>query len=169
MLIIFSGLPGVGKTTLSKELARQISATYIRIDTIEQAIKNSSLNINDIIDVGYIVGYRLAEDNLKIGKIVIADSVNSLKITRDAWLDVAKKIGVKAIEIEVICSDALEHRHRVETRKSDIIGHKMPNWQDVLDRNYEKWYREHLIIDTAKNSIDENIDRILKYIDYKKR
>jgi DNA polymerase III delta prime subunit len=38
MLIIFGGLPGVGKTTVARELARQIGALHLRIDSMEQAI-----------------------------------------------------------------------------------------------------------------------------------
>ena len=39
--ISFSGLPGVGKTTIARELARQIGAVHLSIDTIEQAIRSS--------------------------------------------------------------------------------------------------------------------------------
>jgi predicted kinase len=38
MLIIFGGLPGVGKTTLAKAVAREWEAVYLRVDTIEQAL-----------------------------------------------------------------------------------------------------------------------------------
>lgn len=38
MLIIFSGLPGSGKSTIAQALAKQLNAFYLRIDTIEQAI-----------------------------------------------------------------------------------------------------------------------------------
>jgi predicted kinase len=40
-LIIFGGLPGTGKTTLSRMLAERRGALYLRIDTIEQALRNS--------------------------------------------------------------------------------------------------------------------------------
>jgi len=41
MLIIFGGLPGIGKTTIARELASQLGAIYVRIDSIEQAIRDS--------------------------------------------------------------------------------------------------------------------------------
>jgi predicted kinase len=46
VLISFSGLPGVGKTTVARALARQIGAAYIRVDSIEVALKSSSLQIH---------------------------------------------------------------------------------------------------------------------------
>lgn len=164
MLIILSGLPGVGKTTLARELAKRIAATYIRIDTIEQAVRNSSLNIQDIEDSGYLVGYALAADNLEIGRTVVADSVNSIEITRKAWLDVAERIGKQAIEVEVICSNKNEHKTRIETRVADIEGHKLPNWQNILDREYDSWERERIIIDTADKSVEECITQLLSTI-----
>jgi len=42
MLIVFSGTPGTGKTTLSRLLAQQLGAVYLRIDTMDQPIMNGS-------------------------------------------------------------------------------------------------------------------------------
>ncbi|MFP5386577.1 MAG: AAA family ATPase [Bacteriovoracia bacterium] len=39
-LIIFSGLPGSGKSTLASLLATHLKATYLRIDTLEQGLKD---------------------------------------------------------------------------------------------------------------------------------
>ena len=39
MLIIFGGLPGSGKSTIARALALRLGAVYLRIDTIEQAIR----------------------------------------------------------------------------------------------------------------------------------
>ena len=41
MLIVFGGLPGTGKTTVARELARQLGAVHPRIDSIEQALRNA--------------------------------------------------------------------------------------------------------------------------------
>jgi predicted kinase len=157
MLIIFGGLPGTGKTTIARELARQIGAVHLRIDSIEQAILRSGIMPPPINEAGYLAAYAIAEDNLRIGHTVIADSVNSLAITRDAWLDVARRAQVSAVEVELKCSDAGEHRARVESRVSDIAGLKLPTWQEVMSREYHPWKREHIVLDTACGSVEQSV------------
>jgi predicted kinase len=158
-LIILSGLPGAGKTTLGRALARAIGAVHVRIDSIEQAIRAWGA-VNDLEDVGYRVGYALALDNLRLGLVVVADSVNPWGLTRQAWRAVARDPGGASFDLEVICSDAAEHRRRVETRPSDIQGHINPTWQEVSDRDYQPWDHERLVIDTAERSVEACIAEI---------
>lgn len=161
MLIVFGGLPGTGKTTLARELARRLQAMYLRIDTVEQAIIASRLSLEPGT-AGYFVGYAVAADNLSLGSTVVADSVNSLAVTRDAWIEVAKATAAAIVEIEVICSNSIEHRRRVESRKPDIPGHMLPSWQDVLDRQYDPWTSEQIVVDTAALSIEQAVGDILE-------
>lgn len=160
MLIIFGGLPGAGKTVIAAELARLIGALHLRIDSIEQAIRSSGVVSQPLNDVGYRVAYAIAEDNLRIGRTVIADSVNPLHLTREAWVSVANRVRVRAIEIEVKCSDVNEHRRRVETRTADIVGLKLPTWEEVVHREYHPWDREHFVVDTAGRTVRQNVEEI---------
>ena len=152
VLIIVGGLPGIGKTLVSKVLATWFDAVYIRVDSIEQSIKNSTLAIADVGDADYIVGQLVAKDNLAIGNSVVADSVNPISISRLAWRDCAAATECHIVEIELICSDELEHKQRVEQREPDISGHKVPTWKSVVDREYEHWEHPHVILDTAAKS-----------------
>jgi len=161
MLIIFGGLPGIGKTTIARELARQLGATYVRIDSIEQAIRDSGKVNQPLNDTGYRVAYAIAEDNLRLGRTVIADSVNPIQLTRDAWIGVAHRARVGAAEVEVICSDPQQHRQRVETRPADYIrGLRLPTWEEVVSREYEPWERKHIVIDTTGRSVAESLKEL---------
>jgi predicted kinase len=165
MLIVFSGLPGTGKTTLARAIAEERRATYLRIDTIEQALRASGILSGDVGPSGYMVAYALAETNLGLGRSVVADSVNPLAETRNAWREVAQRAGVALVDIEVTCSDRAEHRRRVETRSTDIPGLKLPSWDDVLGRDYEAWDRPRLVIDTAGRSAGDTLAELRSQID----
>ncbi|MBA8902638.1 AAA family ATPase [Phyllobacterium sp. P30BS-XVII] len=169
MLIIMSGLPGTGKTTIARELARRLKATHLRVDTIAQALISSEMLRDEVGPADYIVAYALAEENLRNGGTVIADSVNAITITRQAWRNVASRAHVEAFEIHVTCSDAEEHRRRVETRVSDIEDMILPTWKEVAERFYEKWDRDTTVIDTFTTGLDEAVSLILGKIESRSR
>ncbi len=165
MLIAFGGLPGTGKTTLAREVARQWQATYLRIDTIEQALRSSGALAGDVGPAGYTIAYAVAAANLRLGRIVVADSVNPLAITRDAWRQVAADASARIVEVEVVCSDPAEHRRRVETRSVDVAGLILPSWEDVLRHDYEPWARPRVVLDTATHTVDEAVAELRGRID----
>ncbi len=149
------GLPGVGKTTIARALARVLGAVHIRIDSIELAIRESGVTVVSLDDAGYRVGYVVAEDNVRLGRTVIADSVNPLPITREAWRAVAHRAQVKLVEVEVVCSDQREHRRRVEERLPHSPASSGPTWAEVVARDYRAWDRDHVVIDTAGQTIEQ--------------
>jgi predicted kinase len=158
MLVIFSGLPGVGKTAIARELARTIGAVHLRIDSIEQVLRGAGYRVEG---EGYAVAYAVAADNLRAGRTVIADCVNPWPLTRGAWRSVAERAGVAAVDVEILCSDAGEHRRRVESRQPDIAGHVLPTWRDVVERDYHAWDRERLVVDTAASDVAASVRAIV--------
>jgi predicted kinase len=159
MLVVLSGLPGVGKTAVAHALARAIGAVHLRIDSIEQALRVNGIRVDG---EGYAVAHAVAADNLALGCTVIADCVNPWPLTREAWRAVADRAGVSALEVELVCSDPIEHRRRVESRVADIDGHRLPTWQEVVERDYRAWDTPHLVLDTAQISIDDGVRAITR-------
>ena len=160
LLVVLGGLPGVGKTAIARELARCLAATHVRIDSIETAIACSGDLTAPVVVAGYEVGYAVAADQLALGHAVVADCVNPIAVTRQAWLDIAARAGALALQAEVVCSDTSTHRARVEGRRSDLPGLTLPTWAQVQARDYEPWAAD-VRVDTAYLSVQEAADLIV--------
>ena len=113
---------------------------------------------------GYAIAYRIAADNLSLGSTVVADSVNSIGITRDAWRSAGELAGVRILEIEIKCSDQKEHKQRIETRNTSIEGLPRPTWDKVLTRDHEPWITAKIVIDTAGESPERSVEKTLSLI-----
>jgi Predicted kinase len=165
-LYIFSGLPGTGKSTLAKLVAQHYRALYLRIDTIEQGLRDLCSLV--IQSEGYRLSYRIAGDNLRLGLNVVADSCNPIELTRREWEQVAREAEADFRNIEVICSDAAEHRVRIETRRTEppeLLGLKLPTWDEVENREYHPWNVDRIIVDTTGRSVSESANELLAQLE----
>ncbi|MDO4685221.1 MAG: ATP-binding protein [Corynebacterium sp.] len=141
-LIVFAGLPGVGKTRLAKVVARRTQATYLRVDAIEEPFAV----LGDLADRGYQAVANLAAENLALGNDVVVDLVNPLHITRKRFTDLAEEKGAELLQIECQLQDREEHYRRVTGRN------RPPSWEEVCHCHYEPWVEaldgERLLVDT---------------------
>ncbi len=161
LLIAFAGLPGSGKSAIAQELALRTGAIWLRVDSIEQAIRDSGVVPGDLRDAGYRAAQAVALDNLRLGRDVIADCVNDWKIARDGWQAAGLRAGVEVVWVEIVCSDPDEHRRRVETRAPEVPGLEPPDWEAVVRRDYHDWDRERLVVDTAARSLEDSVELVL--------
>ena len=160
-LIVLGGLPATGKSTIASAVALRTGAVYLRVDRIEQAVVEWTSLDHPVGPVGYAIAHELAREQLILGLDVIVECVNPAAATRDPWLDTAAGAGASIVEIELRCSDRLEHERRVATRASDVPGLAKPTWSQIRGRDYEPWSRPRLEIDTATTSVAVALQLVL--------
>lgn len=158
-LIALAGLPGTGKTSIAQALTRRTGAVLLRIDAIDAAIWQVD-PAREGQGESYLIAGAIAVSNLGLGLSVISDCVNPWPVTRDVFQTAATQAGARHLGVELICSDPVEHRRRVQSRISDLPGFRVPSWPEVLARDYLPWGDADLQIDTARTSINDAVTRI---------
>jgi predicted kinase len=159
----------MGKTTVARIVAARRRADFIRIDAIEQAMRSAGVlaKPGGVGPAGYMAAYALAEANPRLGLPVVADCVNPVPETRAAWRQVAAPGPI--VEIEVVCSDAAEHKRRVETRSSDLPGLVPPSWASVRRHEYRPWTEPRLMLDTARLDAETAASMVHAAMDERRR
>jgi len=132
---------------------------YLRVDSLEQALRE--LCGVSVHSEGYELAYRLATENLQLGLSVVSDACNPVDVTRNAWRAVGENTAARLVNIEVVCSDAAEHRRRVEARSPNIVGVEVPTWEAVSQREYHPWAIQRVVIDTANRSLHDVISELV--------
>ena len=138
LFITLAGLPGTGKTTLARLLAKKLSLVYLRLDCIEVPFYRYNATSGSKGE-GYDAIVNLARENLNLGLGVIVDTVNPLHLTRKSFRDLAKETNANFLQFELKTNNLLLHKKRIEQRKADIVGHNLPTWNKVLNVEYEEW------------------------------
>jgi predicted kinase len=160
-LVVLAGLPASGKSSIARELAKRSGAVWLRVDSMDQAIWASGTAPLDLRDWTYRAAQAVAADNLSLGRDVIADCVNDWQEARDGWNASARRSGAEIAWLEIVCSDPIEHRRRVETRRGDVEGLKLPDWEAVAAREYHPWRQDRLTVDTAHKTLESCVEAAL--------
>lgn len=135
-LIVLSGRPGTGKTTLATAFARHLRACYLRVDAAETALERTGLPVG--IE-GYAVTHELAVSNLLLGLDVVVDAVNPVPKDRAGWRETAHRGRARLLHVETRLADELEHRRRVEARLPDMRDQHVPSWDEVEGQTWVPW------------------------------
>jgi predicted kinase len=166
-LIVMSGIPGTGKSTLVDYLGKELSLAIVTKDEIEATLKR---NISDTdLNTGW-VAYNLlttiADEQLRRNVSIVIDSVAGSTGMRETWRKLADRYDVEFVVVECICSDANLHLQRLEARKRNIKDWPELTWQDVLEvqARYQPWDIERLVLDSV-DDFETNAAKLRKYLE----
>ncbi|QGN35410.1 AAA family ATPase [Microlunatus sp. Gsoil 973] len=155
-MILVTGLPGTGKTTLASALVRRLNATYLRIDAVETAIQVARGDHQQVGAEGYVVAHFLAGSNLRLGQDVVVDAVCPVPESRTGWAETAAANGGQLIMFQTCLPDVAEHRRRVELREPDMPGQQVPDWQWVQSLDWSPWDEQRdgpcTVVDTTSSA-----------------
>jgi len=172
-LIVFSGLPGTGKSALAEGVAREFGIPVFAKDWLEATLLRcelvSSNEEKPLGSAGYQLLTTLAERQLMLGQSVILDSVASTESIRLSWKQLAAKYDADWLVIECICSDENIQRARLKNRHRHIPGWHELDWANVeaVRSYFVPWDEARLVVD-AVVLVDENLKTILDWLKPKK-
>jgi predicted kinase len=165
-LVLVTGLPGTGKSTLADVAATELGAPMLGHDWAMSGLRPYP-EVQEVLDamgprghrgVGWSILWALGRSHLRRGLPVVLDGVaRPPEVARTRAM--AEEEGVPSLVVLTACADAELHRVRIEGRTRGI-----PNWYELewdhVERARGEWVPLEdvdLVLDAA-NQVTDNAD-----------
>jgi predicted kinase len=168
-LVIFSGLPGTGKTTLALLAAHTLRIPLLGIDDVVAAIPDHmSRHANPFWEDMIQILLNLVEFQLEQGFSVVVDSVFMGEDRYQAH-KIAGRYAAAFRPVYTYLSDEAvweeRVRQRVETAPVEIKD-KVATWERIQEQRkyFHPWKPESALFVDGVNSVEANLDKVLAFI-----
>lgn len=166
-LIIVSGLPGVGKSTLARALAGRLHIPLLAIDSLLGIIPYPPVEPNaSYWAMLHQVLFGFADTQLSLGLSVVLDAVFHGEERQSArQLATRHKADFRAVYL--YCSDEVAWRERVERRLDTAPPEDgVARWRDIQESRklFAAWDEAEALFVDAMDSMETNLLKIMKYV-----
>ena len=153
-LIVTSGLPGSGKSYLSRNLAEHLPLVVLNSDALRKAlVVNPQYTQKENYRL-FVAIQALTKLLLDLNTSVIIDSTNILEVNRKAFTDIAETLNVRCLLIHLTPPEEIS-RLRLEQRKLqlDHFDHSAAGWKvyERMRSKVEPIRFEHLSISSSSD------------------
>ncbi|MDX6279230.1 MAG: hypothetical protein QOH03_301 [Kribbellaceae bacterium] len=168
-LVVFTGLPGTGKSTLADRLAVELGAPSFSGDWLLGALKPhgllTGLDRPTLLAAYYDLLSTLATRQLTLGQSAVLDCLISNEIAT-RWRQLAVEHQARLVLVECVCSDEVEHRRRLEGRQRGIPGWHEVGWAHVerMRAEYGRFGAPDLVVD-AMDPVEGNLGGVLRLLE----
>jgi predicted kinase len=171
-LILITALPGVGKTTLAREFARQSNGIHFDIDEIKRVVVPEEIVTEGIDPPEYRYKYyagaiRKLPDLFAQSSagIVIMDETFHLQAFRNMWNDAAMKFNIRLHWIAAVCDEEIvKQRLKVgKDRENHILAGGGHHMYSLFKKAFEPVEGPHEVVDTGKDIVPQ-VQKIIKTV-----
>ena len=164
-LYMVCGLPGTGKTTIAKELAKLTGGIVLRTDEIRKQILTDPKYTPEEKGRVYEAMLRTAGSMLRVGRDVILDATFHKEREREAAGRIARKAGKKLAVIEARCDEktVMEHLRKREG-KGDASDADFKVYKKI-EKEWEPIEEKHFVIVTGRGRTKSEVKEIVGKMD----
>ena len=150
MLVIICGLPGVGKTTIAKNLATLIDASVLSTDKIRKELISNPTYQKEERALIYDVMILLAKYLQETGRNCILDATFNKENSRNQVKNTLKISEDEFFIVECTCPEKTI-LSRLKNRKNDYSDADILIYQK-MKKIYEPVKGKHITVDTSQDS-----------------
>lgn len=162
-LVIFSGLPGTGKSTLAGRLARKLHWPILKIDdVIGDVPKDAGISF---WDAKVEILLDLVNTQLELGLDVIVDSV-FMNMDRHHAQELARKHQARFLPIYVFMSDDKLWQPRVTKRYNELDHKDVATWERIQHQreHFAEWEPQTALFVDSVNSLEQNFETVFEFV-----